>query len=69
MHDSEDAKLVLEMENQKRVLCVASAPNGLLFTGGEDCNVMAWDTTSGQAAYCLEGAHSARVKGIVILDS
>ncbi|KAF5188210.1 Transducin/WD40 repeat-like superfamily protein, partial [Thalictrum thalictroides] len=42
--------------------------NGLLFTGGEDRNVTAWDTNSGQAAYCLEGAHATRVKGIVVLS-
>ncbi|KAF8408846.1 hypothetical protein HHK36_004915 [Tetracentron sinense] len=68
VHDSEDARLVFEMENQKRVLCAAPARNGLLFTGGEDRNVTAWDTKSGKVAYCIEDAHSARVKGIVVLN-
>ncbi|XP_010246113.1 PREDICTED: p21-activated protein kinase-interacting protein 1-like [Nelumbo nucifera] len=67
MHESIDAKLVLEMQNQKRVLCVAPATNGLLFSGGEDRNITAWDTTSGKVAYCIENAHSTRVKGIVVL--
>ncbi|KAF9669914.1 hypothetical protein SADUNF_Sadunf13G0014200 [Salix dunnii] len=41
--------------------------NGLLFTGGEDRNITEWDVNSGKAAYCIDGAHSARVKGIVVL--
>ncbi|OVA06080.1 WD40 repeat [Macleaya cordata] len=68
MHESEDAKLVIEMDNQKRVLCMASSASGLLFTGGEDRNVTAWDPTSGKVAYCIENAHSTRVKGIVVLS-
>ncbi|KAA8514899.1 hypothetical protein F0562_018078 [Nyssa sinensis] len=68
VHESEDARLVLELENQKRVLCAAPGTNGLLFTGGEDRNVTAWDTASGKVAYCIEDAHSARVKGIVVLS-
>lgn len=28
----------------------------------------AWDTVSGKVAYCIEDAHSARVKGIVVLS-
>lgn len=43
--------------------------NGLLFTGGEDRNITAWDTTSGKVAYCIEDAHSARVKGIIVLST
>ncbi|KAL5577296.1 hypothetical protein UlMin_018995 [Ulmus minor] len=68
VHDSEDAKLVFELENQKRVLCAAPGENGLLFTSGEDRNITAWDTNSGKVAYCIEDAHSARVKGIVVLS-
>ncbi|KAL5726856.1 hypothetical protein ACHQM5_000104 [Ranunculus cassubicifolius] len=69
IHEAEDAKLVLEMESQKPILCAASAMNGLLFTGGEDRNVTAWDTNTGKVAYCIEGAHSTRVKGIVVLTN
>ncbi|EEF28003.1 pak inhibitor skb15, putative [Ricinus communis] len=68
IHQSEDAKLVTELECSKRVLCAAPGENGVLFTGGEDRNVTAWDTNSGKIAYCIEGAHSARVKGIVVLN-
>lgn len=68
VHEAEDAKLVFEMENPKRVLCAAPGSNGLLFTGGEDRNITAWDTASGKVAYCIEDAHSARVKGIVVLS-
>lgn len=41
--------------------------SGLLITGGEDRNITAWDTNSGTVAYCIEEAHAARVKGIVVL--
>ncbi|KAF5944817.1 hypothetical protein HYC85_018894 [Camellia sinensis] len=67
VHESEDAKLVFEMDNQKRVLCAAPGTNGLLFTGGEDRGIRAWDTISGKLAYSIEDAHSARVKGVVVL--
>lgn len=68
VHMSEDAKLVLELEGQKKLLCAAPGNNGILFTGGEDKNITAWDTTTGKVAYCIEDAHSARVKGIVVLS-
>lgn len=42
--------------------------NGILFTSGEDRNLTAWDTASGKMAYCIEDAHTARVKGIVVLS-
>lgn len=42
--------------------------NGILFTGGEDRNITAWDTASGKLAYSIEDAHAARVKGIVVLS-
>lgn len=41
--------------------------NGLLYTGGEDRNITAWDINSGKVAYSMKGAHNARVKGIVVL--
>lgn len=41
---------------------------GILFSGGEDRNVTAWDTASGKVAYCIEDAHATRVKGIVVLS-
>ncbi|PWA90592.1 transducin/WD40 repeat-like superfamily protein [Artemisia annua] len=76
VHESENAKVdhlpvlmtlnfcVRPCENsgQRRFL------NGLLYTGGEDRNVTAWDKVSGKVAYCIEDAHSARVKGIVVLS-
>lgn len=42
--------------------------NGILYTGGEDRNVNAWDTASGKLAYSIEDAHAARIKGIVVLS-
>lgn len=42
--------------------------NGLLFTGGEDCSITAWDTNSGKVAYNIKEAHSSRVKGIIVLS-
>ncbi|KAJ6853867.1 putative p21-activated protein kinase-interacting protein 1-like isoform X1 [Iris pallida] len=66
VHDSEDARVLAEMDGGRRVLSAAAGESGLLFTGGEDRNVTAWDTTSGKVAYCIDGAHSARVKGLVV---
>lgn len=68
IHESEDAKMVAELDNKKRVLCAAPGEDGILFTGGEDRNITAWDTNSGKVAYSIEDAHSARVKGIVVLS-
>lgn len=69
VHEAEDARLVCELENpkKKRVLCAATGENGLLYTGGEDKSITAWDTKSGKVAYSIEDAHSARLKGIVVL--
>ncbi|KAK4440191.1 p21-activated protein kinase-interacting protein 1-like [Sesamum alatum] len=68
VHESEDAKLIVELDNRKRVLCAAPGASGILFTGGEDRNITAWDTGSGKVAYSIEDAHAARVKGIVVLS-
>ncbi|PKI31830.1 hypothetical protein CRG98_047781 [Punica granatum] len=68
VHEAEDARLVWELENQKRVLCAAPGEGGLLYTGGEDRNITAWDTKSGKVAYCIEDAHAFRVKGLVVLS-
>ncbi|KAH9796331.1 WD REPEATS REGION domain-containing protein [Citrus sinensis] len=67
IHQAEDAKLLCELDGKKRILCAAPGENGVLFTGGEDRSITAWDTNSGKVAYCIEDAHSARVKGIVVL--
>lgn len=40
-----------------------------MFTGGEDRNITAWDTKSGKVAHRIDDAHSARVKGIVVLSN
>ncbi|EXB25446.1 p21-activated protein kinase-interacting protein 1-like protein [Morus notabilis] len=68
VHEAEDAKIVAELESPMRVLCAASGENGLLFTGGEDCSITAWDTNSGKVAYNIKEAHSSRVKGIIVLS-
>ncbi|KAL7089406.1 hypothetical protein ACP275_13G185700 [Erythranthe tilingii] len=68
VHESEDAKLIFELDNKKRILCAAPGNNGILFTGGEDKNLTAWDTVSGKVAYTIEDAHPARLKGIVVLS-
>ncbi|KAL9275822.1 p21-activated protein kinase-interacting protein 1-like-like protein [Drosera capensis] len=67
VHQAQDAKLIWEFECKKRVLCAAAGENGLILTGGEDRGITAWDTRSGKSAYCIEEAHSTRVKGIVVL--
>ncbi|XP_010414821.1 PREDICTED: p21-activated protein kinase-interacting protein 1-like [Camelina sativa] len=69
VHQSEDAKLLLELENpsRKRILCATPGESGTLFTGGEDRAITAWDTNSGKLAYSIEDAHPARIKGIVVL--
>ncbi|XP_073056140.1 uncharacterized protein [Primulina eburnea] len=68
VHESEEAKLVSELDNGKKVLCAAPGANGILFTGGEDRGIKAWDAGSGKVAYSIDGAHTARVKGIVVLS-
>ncbi|KAK1269662.1 hypothetical protein QJS04_geneDACA006791 [Acorus gramineus] len=69
VHNSEDARLVFEMESQKRILCAVPSENKLLFTSGEDRCITAWDITSGTVAYSIDSAHSARVKGLVVLGN
>ncbi|KAK7411702.1 hypothetical protein VNO78_03139 [Psophocarpus tetragonolobus] len=69
VHQTEDAKILFELECSNPVLCAAPARNGLLYTGGEDRNITAWDIKTGKVAYCLEEAHAARVKGIVVLTN
>lgn len=68
VHEAEDARLVWEMESGKRVLTAAPGESGLLYIGGEDRSVTAWDTKTGKIAYQIEDAHSTRVKGIVVLS-
>ncbi|CAN6445354.1 unnamed protein product [Victoria cruziana] len=69
LHNAEDAKLIRSIDNPNRVLCVAPAEDGLLFMGGEDRKLRAWDTTSGTVAYCIDDAHAARMKGLTIIGS
>ncbi|KAL6567282.1 hypothetical protein OROGR_000950 [Orobanche gracilis] len=68
VHEAEDARLIFELENEKKVLCAVHGRNGTLLTGGEDRKITAWDTTSGKVAYSIEDAHEARIKGIVVLS-
>ncbi|KAL9239342.1 hypothetical protein vseg_013676 [Gypsophila vaccaria] len=68
VHSSEDAKVIGEFENAKRILCAAPSQNGLIFTGGEDRGITAWDSVAGKVAYQIEDAHKTRVKGIVVLS-
>ncbi|KAK4275569.1 hypothetical protein QN277_018627 [Acacia crassicarpa] len=68
VHVAEDARLLLEFQHPKRILCIEPAENGLLYTGGEDRNITAWDPNSGKVAYCIEDAHKTRIKGIVVLS-
>ncbi|KAJ1266419.1 hypothetical protein BS78_08G149600 [Paspalum vaginatum] len=69
LHDSEDARIIHEMDCGKRVLALAPAKNGILYTGGEDRCITAWDLSSGKASSRIEGAHATRVKGVVVFDS
>lgn len=69
VHDSEDARIIHEMRCDKRVLAFGAAKNGILYTGGEDRGITAWDLSSGKVSSRIEGAHSTRVKGIVIFDN
>ncbi|PPR86111.1 hypothetical protein GOBAR_AA34581 [Gossypium barbadense] len=46
VHLAEDARLLFELDNQKRVLCAAPGEGGILFTGGESRSITAWDTNS-----------------------
>ncbi|KAK9668955.1 hypothetical protein RND81_13G098600 [Saponaria officinalis] len=68
VHNSEDARLIAEFENSKRILCAAPAHNGLIFTSGEDRGITVWDSVAGKVAYQIEDTHKTRVKGIVVLS-
>lgn len=68
VHDSEDARILMEFENRKKVLCATPGSEGILFTGGEDKSITSWDVKSGKIACSIENAHPARVKGIVVLS-
>ncbi|XVF87125.1 hypothetical protein PTKIN_Ptkin18bG0094400 [Pterospermum kingtungense] len=68
VHLADYAKLLLVLEHEKRVLCVAPGESGILFSGGESRSITAWDTNSGKVAYRIDGAHFSRVKGIVVLS-
>ncbi|KGN49418.1 p21-activated protein kinase-interacting protein 1-like [Cucumis sativus] len=67
VHEAEDARLLCEFENKKRVSCITPCENGILLTGGDDRCLTAWDVKSGKVAYTIEEAHPARVRGIVVL--
>ncbi|CAN6335071.1 unnamed protein product [Urochloa humidicola] len=69
VHDSEDARIIHEMDCSKRVLAFAPAKNGVLYTGGEDRGITAWDLSSGKVSSRIEGAHATRVKGVVVFDN
>ena len=43
--------------------------NGVLYTGGEDRGITAWDLSSGKVSSRIEGAHATRVKGVVVFDT
>ncbi|KAJ4884608.1 p21-activated protein kinase-interacting protein 1-like [Raphanus sativus] len=53
VHQSEDSKLLLELDNgsRKRILCASPGDSGILFTAGEDRAITAPDTNSGKLAY------------------
>ncbi|KAJ4886880.1 Transducin/WD40 repeat-like superfamily protein [Raphanus sativus] len=53
VHQSEDSKLLLELDNgsRKRILCASPGDSGILFTAGEDPAITASDTNSGKLAY------------------
>ncbi|KAJ3674525.1 hypothetical protein LUZ60_005141 [Juncus effusus] len=65
VHNSEDAKALQEIDCGKRVLCLAPGEGGLIYTGGEDRQVSAWDTKSSKQTFCIQDAHQNRVKGLV----
>ncbi|CAD6255416.1 unnamed protein product [Miscanthus lutarioriparius] len=69
VHDSVDARIIHQMDCGKRVLAMAPAKNGVLYTGGEDRCVTAWDVSSGKVSSRIEGAHATRVKGVVVFDN
>ncbi|KAK3140248.1 hypothetical protein QOZ80_5AG0398100 [Eleusine coracana subsp. coracana] len=48
VHDSEDARIIHELDCGKRVLAFAPAKSGVLYTGGEDRDIAVWDLSSGK---------------------
>ncbi|CAM6116661.1 unnamed protein product [Calypogeia fissa] len=55
--------------HEKKILCLAQNQDGLVFTGGEDRVIRAWDTRSGKLAISVPKAHSNRIRGICTLNS
>ncbi|KAL5659500.1 hypothetical protein ACJX0J_032663, partial [Zea mays] len=43
--------------------------SGVLYTGGEDRCITAWDLSSGKVSSRIEGAHATRVKGVVVFGN
>ncbi|KAJ4807948.1 p21-activated protein kinase-interacting protein 1-like protein [Rhynchospora pubera] len=65
VHNSEDARVLQELDCERKVLCIAPGESEILYTGGEDRHVTAWDTKSGKKAFSIQDAHKFRVKGLV----
>jgi protein MAK11 len=51
------------------ILFLSIYQSGVLYTGGEDRGITAWDLSSGKVSSRIESAHAARLKGIVAFDS
>lgn len=69
VHDSVDARVIHDMDCGKKVLAMAPAKSGVLYTGGEDRCITAWDLSSGKVSSRIEGAHATRVKGVVVFGN
>ncbi|KAG6507336.1 hypothetical protein ZIOFF_032678 [Zingiber officinale] len=78
VHDSEDAKMIRELNRQKRLLCIAPAEDANKYNTHikTDSLVLALhyifytgDMRSWEIAYSFENAHSTRVKGLVVLKN
>ncbi|KAI5068537.1 hypothetical protein GOP47_0016882 [Adiantum capillus-veneris] len=66
IHRSDDGRPLHTFAHEKRVLCMAQEEDVLLFTGGEDRTIRAWDTRTAELAFAVMNAHTNRVRGLCV---
>lgn len=66
IHHSEDGRPLHTLSHEKRILCMAQEQDSVLFTGGEDRIIRAWDTRTAKPAFSIENAHTNRIRGLCV---
>eukprot|EP00250_Pteridium_aquilinum_P014597 c22084_g1_i1 orf=550-1677(-) len=66
VNNTEDGRPLHTLPHDKRILCTAQEEDGILFTGGEDRIIRAWDTRSAKLAFSITKAHTNRIRGLCV---